>query len=355
MDWYSLNKILTYNAYLNFILGGRGIGKTFSVKKFLLSKAFYENKQFIYLRRTQTELLEIDKDSFFTDELLGQVFEGYTMEEIESVRNVTKIRFSCNEDGGRKNHEIVITSKKVTIDSKIICYFKSLSTWVKLKGSEYPDVWYIMFDEVLIDTASRASYLPNEVNAFIQLISSVFRHRSGRKIFLLSNATNYNNPYFNYFEFYGDNSKEFWHLKQFGVVVQFCRNVVISEDNTTDIYKLSRNASNFDSNVNNEFQVKYNGNIGKIPGRKIPLYCVYDSGGFFTVFWTEGSLYIKCGLNADCEVFTFTMDGIEEGYQYLPRSSEIIKRLRTKYFRNMIFYEDIKAKTMLNNAIRQFL
>ena len=43
MDWYSLNKILTYNAYLNFILGGRGIGKTFSVKKYLLSKAYYEN------------------------------------------------------------------------------------------------------------------------------------------------------------------------------------------------------------------------------------------------------------------------------------------------------------------------
>ena len=227
MDWYSLNKILTYNAYLNFILGGRGIGKTFSVKKYLLNKAYYENKQFIYLRRTQTELMEIDKDSFFTSELLEQVFKDYEMQEIETVRNSTKILFKCTEDGEEKFHTIIISSKKITIDNRIMCYFKSLSTWVKLKGSEYPDVWYIMFDEVLIDTASRNTYLPNEVNAFIQLVSSVFRHRDNRKIFLLSNATNYNNPYFNYFEFYGDNSKEFWNLKQFGVVVQFCRNKII--------------------------------------------------------------------------------------------------------------------------------
>lgn len=355
MDWYSLNKILTYNAYLNFILGGRGIGKTFSVKKYLLSKAYFENKQFIYLRRTQTELMEIDKDSFFTPELLEQVFDNYEMLEIETVKNSTKITFNCLENGETKTHTIFISSKKITIDNRIMCYFKSLSTWVKLKGSEYPDVWYIMFDEVLIDTASRNTYLPNEVNAFIQLISSVFRHRSNRKIFLLSNATNYNNPYFNYFEFYGDNSKEFWNLKKFGVVIQFCRNRIISEENTSDIFKLSRNASNFDSNVNNEFQVKFNGNIGKMGGKKIPLYCIYDAGSIVTVFWTDGALYVKAGANKDCEIFTFNLDDMESGYQYLPRTSEIIKRLRNKYFRNDVFYEDIKAKTMFNNAIRKFL
>lgn len=33
IDWYSPTNIKSYNKFLNFIIGGRGIGKTYGFKK----------------------------------------------------------------------------------------------------------------------------------------------------------------------------------------------------------------------------------------------------------------------------------------------------------------------------------
>ena len=33
--YYDLTKVLSYNAFLNFIIGERGTGKTYSVSKFV--------------------------------------------------------------------------------------------------------------------------------------------------------------------------------------------------------------------------------------------------------------------------------------------------------------------------------
>lgn len=36
IDWYSPTNIKSYNKFLNFIIGGRGIGKTYGFKKTVL-------------------------------------------------------------------------------------------------------------------------------------------------------------------------------------------------------------------------------------------------------------------------------------------------------------------------------
>ena len=33
--WYNPQKMLSYNQFVNLIIGGRGVGKTFSIKKHL--------------------------------------------------------------------------------------------------------------------------------------------------------------------------------------------------------------------------------------------------------------------------------------------------------------------------------
>ena len=51
IDWYSPTNIKSYNKFLNFIIGGRGIGKTYGFKKDCISRYKKKGKQFIYLRR----------------------------------------------------------------------------------------------------------------------------------------------------------------------------------------------------------------------------------------------------------------------------------------------------------------
>ena len=38
VDWYSPTNIKSYNKFLNFIIGGRGIGKTYGFKKDCISR-----------------------------------------------------------------------------------------------------------------------------------------------------------------------------------------------------------------------------------------------------------------------------------------------------------------------------
>ena len=59
VDWYSPTNIKSYNKFLNFIIGGRGIGKTYGFKKDCISRYKKKGKQFLYLRRYKTDLKKI--------------------------------------------------------------------------------------------------------------------------------------------------------------------------------------------------------------------------------------------------------------------------------------------------------
>ena len=38
-SWYSYNKVLSYGAAINMVMGARGLGKTYGAKKFALKNA----------------------------------------------------------------------------------------------------------------------------------------------------------------------------------------------------------------------------------------------------------------------------------------------------------------------------
>lgn len=352
IQWYNPAKALSYNAFLTFVLGGRGIGKTFSYKKLCFKNYITKGEQFIYLRRTQTELDEMDRDKFFNLDLFNAIYDDFEILSNETSRLGTVIRYY----GDGAEHKLDINTKRILLDDEIMCYFKSLSTWVKLKSSEYDTVKTLLFDEVLIDiSANNITYLPNEINAFFQLLSTIFRHRSGNRVFLLSNATKFNNPYFNYFKFTGDKSKRFWSLKKYGALIEFCDEVVISMDNTADIYKLTQDSEVFDSNVHNEFQEKFDSNVGKIEGPKIRLYSIYTQGTFLTVYNANNRFYVAKGYDKNVEVFTFNINDIEQGFIYLTRSDEISIHIRRNFYRGGIFYADLETKTKFANAIQKII
>ena len=48
IDWYSPTNIKSYNKILNFIIGGRGIGKKYGFKKDCISRCKKKGKQFLY-------------------------------------------------------------------------------------------------------------------------------------------------------------------------------------------------------------------------------------------------------------------------------------------------------------------
>ena len=75
------------------------------------------------------------------------------------------------------------------------CYAMAISEMVKNKGSSYPNVTTIIFDEFIMRSSGR-SYLTDEFVLFMHTISTIVRTRDNLKIFMLGNTVNMYNPYF---------------------------------------------------------------------------------------------------------------------------------------------------------------
>ena len=68
--FYDYQRILSYNALLNFIIGERGVGKSYGAKKYVAQRFIKKHKQFVYLRRYKTELSKSFKKFFNPSNLL---------------------------------------------------------------------------------------------------------------------------------------------------------------------------------------------------------------------------------------------------------------------------------------------
>lgn len=166
--YYNIDSALSYNALFTMIIGGRGIGKTYSAKKRAIKNFLAKGEQFVYLRRYKTELRK-SVNTFFAD--VAKEFP---------------------------DHEFKSNGKGFFIDEKQAGYAMTLSTQVIEKSTAYPNVSLIIFEEFIIDPASSYHYLRNEVETFLEAYSTVSRDRDVRVIFLANNVSMYN-PYFIYF------------------------------------------------------------------------------------------------------------------------------------------------------------
>lgn len=166
--FYDYNKVYSYNAILNFIIGERGVGKTYGALKSAINRYKKYGEEFVYIRRYKTELKRF---SSILDPLIA------------------------NEEF--KGHTIKVHNKKILFDGKTCGYGIELSTAVTLKSSSYEKVKTIIFDEYQIDKGAY-HYLPNECEQFLDIVETIGRLRDIR-VLLLSNAISVTNPYFDYF------------------------------------------------------------------------------------------------------------------------------------------------------------
>ena len=76
--YYDYSKILSYNALLNFLIGERGVGKTYGAVKFVTKQFINKNEQFAYIRRYKPELKKA-VPNFFEALESNNEFEGHVL------------------------------------------------------------------------------------------------------------------------------------------------------------------------------------------------------------------------------------------------------------------------------------
>jgi len=219
--YYSPDQLLTYNRTLNFTVGARGIGKTFSWKRRSVKKFIEHGHMFVYVRRYKTELKKIG--TFFDD-----IREHFP------------------------DHTFVVKGWKFFIDGKLCGYAIPLSTYQNEKSASYPDVKTIFFDEFIREATGGVGYLKDEVNSFMNLCDTIIRTRSDVKIICLSNAVTVINPYFVYFKLYPDTTKRFNKFEN--IMIEIPDSVDFSEERKkTPFGRLISDTEYADMSLDNKF------------------------------------------------------------------------------------------------------
>lgn len=193
---YSYARVLSYHAMLNLILGERGVGKSYNLKAYLLNKFKKKGRQFIYLRRYDTELKKsLKDDKFFKD---------------------------VGNDPMFTDDEFYVRGDKFYMNGKVCGYAVPLSKASIYKSVSFPDVDTIMFDEFLIDNATY-HYLPEEPEKLLDFIETVGRLRD-IQVFCLGNSISVVNPYFDYFNISLPYNNDIKTFKNGLILVNYIRN-----------------------------------------------------------------------------------------------------------------------------------
>lgn len=218
--YYNPQKLLSYNRILNFVIGARGIGKSYAWKVHPIKRFLKYGEQFIYLRRYKPELKKV-----------GQYFDNVKDEFPDT--------------------EFKVKGREFYIDGKLAGWAIPLSTWQSEKSNAYPNVTNIIFDEFLREK-DNSSYLPNEVDALLNLMDTVFRDRENCRTIALSNAVSVVNPYFLYFQLVPDINKRFNSNEN--IVVEIPDSKDFSEERRkTKFGKLIDGTSYGEMSLDNEF------------------------------------------------------------------------------------------------------
>jgi hypothetical protein len=180
--YYSLNNILKKDAQYNIIFGQRSNGKTYAVKKYGLEKYIKSGEQMAYVRRQDVDLGKSKCDNLFADMVENGTIANLTNGAYTHVYYYSGRWYLCyyDEDGNRHS------------DETPFCFAFSLTSMEHYKSTAYPGITTICFDEFI----SRNIYLADEFVIFENVLSTIIRHRTNVKIFMLGNTVNKYCPYF---------------------------------------------------------------------------------------------------------------------------------------------------------------
>lgn len=179
--FYSLKNILSKNAVYNVIFGERSNGKTYSVLKYGLERFAEKGEQLAIVRRWQDDFTGKRGVTMFDALVVNNEVSRATKGEWTGIYYYGSRWYLCRyEEDKRVTHE------------KPFAYGFSISSMEHDKSTSYPEITTIVFDEFL----TRTTYLPDEFVLFMNVVSTIVRHRTNVTIFMLGNTVNKYCPYF---------------------------------------------------------------------------------------------------------------------------------------------------------------
>lgn len=184
-QYYTIAAIREKKCQYNMIIGERSNGKTYSVLQEMLENWWDKGEQGAYIRRWKEDYKGKRSTQLFAGHCSAdnQFISNLTGGEWDSVKYVSGKWFLAKNDGDLD---------RMITQNEPFCFAFALSDMEHDKSTAYPMVTTIVFDEFL----TRSYYLPDEFVIFMNVLSTIIRHRNNVTIYMLGNTVNKYAPYF---------------------------------------------------------------------------------------------------------------------------------------------------------------
>lgn len=314
--WYTPEHTLTHNAIINMVIGPRGAGKTYGLKRRALKNWESKKQQFVYMRRYDSEL-KLVRENLFAD---------------------------INRDLGT---EILYEDGKYKLEGEVIGWPIALTKAASLKSASFPHVTLLIFDEFIIDETQHQKYLPNEVDKFLNTYETIARMREDVKAFLLANSLSFVNPYSIY-----------WNLKNDGRnIVKAQNGLVLCELWKDEEYSEAKSKTKFGQliagtdfekmAVQNQFILDSDTFIEPKPKNALYYVGLIVEGRQYALWYQNGLYYIDHGFSPTNRKFTFDIQSHDETTRFERRPKALEDFFRAFKFGRVRFHDMVTKADML--------
>jgi len=165
--WLNYDEVLSYGMRHNFLVGDRGVGKTYGLTEWILKRALYHDEPFIWTRNTKAAIQELTKFNGM----------GFLADHVAKLQKThTDLDPSL----------FTLTKSMLFYGDKVLGAFLSLGNFFSIKGINHDQFKNFVFDEFMPERreAIRVDY----DYALKSILQSVFRQRTDFRAFYTANV-----------------------------------------------------------------------------------------------------------------------------------------------------------------------
>ena len=258
-------------AVFKFVIGARGIGKTFGFLKEIIDECKAEGTKFVFMRRTQTQVdliktPELNPFLALEDEL-GPDY-CFIMKNVNG--NVTGVYQGSFDE----------KTQKYEPSGPALGYVMALSTVANIRGFSASGISVIIYDEFIGESHEKP--IKNEGLAFLNAIETIGRNRELKgkppvEVICLSNANQLANPIFVQLKLVTPcekalaKGKDEIHIPERNLSIYMIHDSPVSKEKArTALYELAGDDSSFTRmSIDNDFTEEY---FGMVRSRNLKEY-----------------------------------------------------------------------------------
>lgn len=354
--YYDWEKTFSYDADVTMVVGARGVGKTFGLRKQFIRDFCKDGSRFVEIVRYKNELSGVS-DGYF-DRL-------ESLPENENYMFRTDTRYAYIADKPEDYEKKVKNGEKVKVNWHVIGYFIAMTDAQRMKKRTFNKVRRIVLDEAIIERNDRYhSYLPNEFNTLANIVDTVSRERADTvsvrpRVYLLGNACDFANPYFGMYGVTSDLKFGYRWFANKTFLLHYVDSGTYAQDKLkgTVAGRMMRGTDEGLVAASNEFMGMGTDFVLKKPKHAKFLFGIHFNGNDFGV-WVDninGRYHVNESIpNNATAVYYLSNADAKVNYIAAKRTSRLFQTFGDAYYMGMLRYETVDVKRKFYEVLQCF-